>query len=90
MKAECKIYKGIEYVQFDELPQVQREKLLQRPHHDFIKIMIDGKIVNQCLQYKDYSFWYDKIFIPARVVQVREEVIPDVTDIKADLAVNKY
>jgi hypothetical protein len=91
MKVECKIYKGIEYVQYNELPQAQQEKLLQTLQHDFfIKIMIDGKIVGQCLQYKDYSRWYDKIFSPSKLPKVVENIVSEVAAIKPDLAINKY
>lgn len=63
MKVERKIFKGIEYVTVADLPQAQREVLLQTLSKDhFIKILIDGVIVAQCLQFKDYSFWFDNVF----------------------------
>jgi len=87
MKADCKIYKGIQFVQFSELPLVQQEKFLQNPNHNFfIKILIDGKIVSQCLQYKDYSSWYEDAFrtkaVPAKETRVQEKVV----EMKANLA----
>jgi hypothetical protein len=63
MKVERKIYKGIEYVLVTDIPQPQREQLLQTLSQDqIIKILIDGSVISQCLQYKDYSFWFDNIF----------------------------
>jgi hypothetical protein len=60
MKAEAKIFKGIEYVVVTDLPQGQQQRLLDTINQDlFIKIMIEGKIVSRCLQYKDYSKWYE-------------------------------
>jgi hypothetical protein len=60
---ESKVYKGIEYIQLDELPVTQRDFLANTINKDlFIKIMIDGKIINDCLQYKDYSFWYNSVY----------------------------
>jgi hypothetical protein len=60
---DSKIYRGIEYVQLDELPNAQRERLSQTLNNDLlIKIMIDGKIINDCLQYKDYSYWYNSVY----------------------------
>jgi hypothetical protein len=68
MMIDSKIYKGIEYVQLNELPQTQREKLTETINQDlFIKIMIDGKIIDNCLQFKDYSFWYNSVFVPKTV-----------------------
>jgi hypothetical protein len=65
MMIDSKVYKGIEYVQLNELPLAQREKISETMNADlFIKIMIDGKIVSECLQFKDYSFWYNSVFKP--------------------------
>jgi hypothetical protein len=65
MMIESKIYKGIEYIQLNELPQTQRDKLTETINKDlFIKIMIDGKIIGECLQFKDYAFWFNSVFKP--------------------------
>ncbi len=59
MKIDAKIFKGIEYIQINELPAAQAERLSQTVNPDlFIKLLIDGKIIGGCLQYKDYSAWY--------------------------------
>jgi hypothetical protein len=91
MKVESRIYKGIEYVQFNELPPVQQEKLLQSLGHDFfIKIMIDGKVVSQCLQYKDYCMWFENVYNVHRVLQNRESApAKDVLSINPNLVLNK-
>lgn len=63
MKVDSKIYKGIEYIQVSELPNAQREKLLQTLDRDlFIKILIDEKIIGQCIQYKDYEAWFENTY----------------------------
>lgn len=63
MLAECKVYKGIEYVLVDELPENQKGKILLTVSPDlFIKILINGKIVSPCLQYKDYNFWFHHVY----------------------------
>jgi hypothetical protein len=86
MKADRKNYKGIEYVLFEELPQTQREKLLQTLGQDvFIKIMVDGKIVSQCVQYKDYSRWFDNIY-KAKTTQAKESHINESVELTANLA----
>lgn len=64
MKVDSKIFKGIEYIQVSELPQAQRELVNQSILPDqFIKLLIDGKIISGCLQYKDYHRWYDEFFL---------------------------
>lgn len=65
MKVAAKVFKGIEYVQVNQLPENQRESFIQSVHDSlYIKILIDGKVVSGCVQYKDYERWYDAIFRP--------------------------
>ena len=86
MKVERKIYKGIEYVLVAQLPQTQREQLMQTLSQDqLIKILIEGTIVSQCLQYKDYSFWFDNIYNSTRQ-PVKETVSEQVSLNSAQLA----
>jgi hypothetical protein len=86
MKAESKNYKGIHYVQLNELPVSQQDNLLKTLRADyFIKIMIEGSIVSQCIQYKDYCVWYDKVFKMAPE-PVKEQRVPELVPISRDLA----
>ncbi len=63
MKAELKIYKGIEYVQVNSLPAEQQNIISQTLSNKlYIKILIDGKIIGNCLQYKDYELWYNNVY----------------------------
>ncbi len=89
MKVDAKIFKGIEYIQVSELPQSQREILTQTINPDlYIKLLIDGKIISGCLQYKDYSQWYQVQFQSALTVS-REHAAPPEMEIKPNLALNK-
>ncbi len=63
MKIPAKNYKGIFYIQLNELPVVQQELILKTVHKDlFIKILIGEKIVSGCLQYMDYERWYNNVY----------------------------
>ncbi len=63
MKVNSTLYKGIEYVQVGSLPSDQRELLLQTINRDLlIKILVEGKLIGNCLQFKDYEVWFDNIF----------------------------
>ena len=63
MKVNSTIYKGIEYIQLSSLPADQKEKLLQTINHDlFIKILVDEKLIGNCLLFKDYEIWFDNIY----------------------------
>jgi len=89
MKVDSKIFKGIEYVQVSELPQAQREVLTQTINPDiFIKLLVDGKIISGCLQYKDYNNWYHEHYA-AKVNPTREQSSVSGLEIKPNLALNK-
>jgi hypothetical protein len=86
MKAESKNFKGIEYIQVDELPQTQREKLFQTIGRDvFIKIMINGQIVSQCMQYRDYSYWFDTVY-KVKGAQVKETRVAEEMELTSTFA----
>ena len=92
MKVDSKTFKGIEYVQVSELPQTQREILTQTINPDlYIKLLVEGKIVSGCLQYKDYSKWYQEHYQSTvnSLNSPREQpVLPDL-EIQPNLALNK-
>lgn len=89
MKADSKIFKGIEYVQVSELPQAQHEELTQSINPDlFIKLLIDGKIISGCLQYKDYNKWYTEYYQP-KMNTAHDQVGFSELEIKPNLALNK-
>lgn len=89
MKADSKIFKGIEYVQVNELPQAQRDFLTQTINPDlFIKLLMDGKIIGGCLQYKDYNKWYVESYQPHLEALSRQSASSDI-EIKPNLALNK-
>ena len=65
MKVNSTIYKGIEFVEISALPNEQKTSLLQTVSPDlFIKILVDGKLMPRCIQYKDYEEWYDNSYRP--------------------------
>lgn len=87
MKVDSKIYKGIEYIQVSELPNAQREKLLQTLDRDlFIKILIDEKIIGQCIQYKDYEAWFESTYAGGSTSRVSKK---PVAELKPEMALDK-
>ena len=65
MKINSTIYKGIEFVEISALPVEQKTSLLQTVNPELlIKILVDGKLMPRCLQYKDYEDWYDNFYRP--------------------------
>ena len=68
MKVSSSVYKGIQYVQVSALPVEQRERLLGTINKELlIKILVDGKIIGNCLQFKDYERWFESVYRPEGV-----------------------
>lgn len=89
MKVDRKNYKGIEYILFDELPQAQREKFLQASGHGaFIKILIDGKVISRCIQYKDYNLWFENMY-KVKPGLLQEERVQNAVELTSNLALHK-
>lgn len=89
MKANAKIFKGIEYVQISELPHAQSEMLAQTINPElYIKLLIDGKIVGGCLQYKDYCTWYQDHYVQKQSATRAQAAIPSL-EVGSGLSLNK-
>lgn len=60
MRVEAENYKGIEYVRISNLPADQREKIkTSLPKDKVIKILKDGSLIDDCIQYTDYLAWFE-------------------------------
>lgn len=58
-----KLYKGIEYVLLEELPEEQQVRIRESLNHElFVKILVHGKLYQHCILYKDYSFWFKSVY----------------------------
>jgi hypothetical protein len=58
-----KLYKGIEYVQLNELPEEQRDRIRSTFNEQlFVKILVNGKLLEDCILYKDYKFWFRTVY----------------------------
>jgi hypothetical protein len=88
MKVNSTIYKGIEFVEISTLPSDQKTILLQTINPDLlIKILVDGKLMPRCLQYKDYEEWYDNAY--GTSVKSENNKVPETrgSEVKADIQV---
>lgn len=78
MKVNSTIYKGIEFVEISALPNEQKTSLLQTVSPDlFIKILVDGKLMPRCIQYKDYEEWYDNSYQPTSKEASTTTAVPE-------------
>jgi len=90
MKVNSTIYKGIEFVEISALPNEQKTTLLQTVNPDLlIKILVDGKLIPRCIQYKDYEQWYDNSYLPMNGSKKESNSVPEFQDraVNADLQV---
>ena len=88
MKVNSTIYKGIEFVEISTLPSDQKTILLQTINPDLlIKILVDGKLMPRCLQYKDYEEWYENAYQPS--AKNENSAVPETrgSEVKADMQV---
>ena len=77
MKAAAENYKGIEYIQISLLPVNQKDEILKSlSDRVVIKILKNGELLRDCIQYHDYNFWYDNVFAKPIVQEKREQVEP--------------
>jgi hypothetical protein len=63
MKVGPQSYRGIEFVRLEDLPSSQQILLNNSP--DFperIKILINNKTAESCIQYKDYEQWFYAVY----------------------------
>lgn len=86
MKSPASVYKGIEFVSIQDLPAEQQFLLHNEHTIERIKILIDEKIVSNCIQYKHYTAWYNESFEPLKQVAVQERTV---TFAQPSLAITK-
>jgi hypothetical protein len=56
-------YKGIEFVRISSLPENQRALFWKSfDKHKIIKILMADSLLNDCIQYHDYTEWHSHQF----------------------------
>ena len=71
---QARNFKGIEFVQLSELPHEQQDILKNTLNNDLlIKILVNEKILNDCLQYKDYTAWYENVFKDQHLLATKKD-----------------
>ena len=62
MKVKARVYKGIEFITVSDLPTSQQLLLEHNSDTERIKILMDGKILGNCIQYSEYDSWYTSVY----------------------------
>lgn len=72
---EAKTYRGIDYVRISELPKEQQLAIQNWLNEDVvIKIMTESSLLSDCILFKDYSYWFEKIYTQAIADTAPEKV----------------
>lgn len=59
---EAQIYKGIEFIQLADLPTDQQVSIREWASNDqIIKILKNDSLLTDCVQYKDYKYWFENV-----------------------------
>ena len=73
-KLDKKTYKGIDYIQVEEVQLELRDFIIDWISSErIISIMINGAIVHNCIQYSEYEFWFDNI-LPKQLVTKQQKI----------------
>lgn len=75
MKAVARVYKGIEFININDLPTNQQLLLQHNADLERIKILMDGKIITNCIQFREYDQWYATVFKRSVTTAVKEETL---------------
>jgi hypothetical protein len=63
MKAPATFYRGISFIRIHDLPSDQQVFLKSSPNYpERIKLLIDGKILDQCILYAEYIEWFVNVY----------------------------
>jgi len=61
MKVQTEVFKGIEFIRISNLPEGQKEFITASISKDkIIKILKDGAVMRDCIQYHDYQSLYSQ------------------------------
>lgn len=69
---EARVYRGIEFVRISELPEDQKSLISEWAIEGvIIKILMDKTLLSDCIQFKDYKYWFENVF--SQEVQLEEK-----------------
>jgi len=75
VKAVAEDFKGITYVRISSLPEAQRAGLASSFNSNLIiKILKEGIVLHDCLQYDHYLAWYENIYCAKVTVENKVKV----------------
>ncbi len=67
-KSNPQYFDGLKFVRISDLPAEQSEKLSSWiARSDLLKLSIDGVAINDCIDYRDYNYWYDNYINPTYI-----------------------
>lgn len=75
VKAIAEDFKGITYVRISSLPEEQRASIATSFNSNLvIKILKEGEVLTDCLQYDHYVAWYENIYRSKSTIEIKTKV----------------
>lgn len=76
VKAE--VYKGINFIRISKLPEDESNQIREWGRKKKITILAENEAWRDCIQYKDYKYWYENHFrpVPPLNIALRNESKP--------------
>jgi len=72
---EARVYRGIEFVRISELPDDQKSLIKKwAVNGTVIKILMEKTLLSDCIQYKDYSYWFENIYQATKEIEMQPTV----------------
>ena len=63
-KLESSTYRGIDYIRLTELPDNQYLPFMKWVNREsVITIQVNGNPLKNCVQYSDYCYWFDNVYL---------------------------
>lgn len=76
------VYRGIEYIRISELPEDEKTQIRNWLDRDMIiKIQTQDQLLPDCVVYKEYVHWYEKIYTKISPVDTTKKASQ--TDVKS-------
>jgi hypothetical protein len=68
----ARIFKGIEFIRVCDLPLDQQNEINKWSDQEIvIKIQTEEGLYSDCIQYKDYVYWFENIFEEATTTETK-------------------
>jgi hypothetical protein len=78
----ARVFKGIEFIRISDLPLDQQPGIKEWANNEVvIKIQTEDKLYSDCIQYKDYLYWFESILKEATTTETKLTITKGINNI---------